>query len=132
MRMTWPTRPSVRWGILLIGMGVGGCAETVPPLGVTPESVLASDDSVFTHEELDPIDLDPGILGPYDMVGRAGRLFFSEGQIWLIDRAGDPFLHLIAATSGEHLQAWGRSGEGPGDFSNVWQVAIRPARPTEG
>ncbi len=109
-----------------------GCSGASPTPAMTEEAVLASDDSVFTHQEWEPVPVVPVPLGPYDMIGRAGRLVFAYGTLWVVDASGDPFVHLLSAKSGEHLRSLGRSGEGPGDFSGLSLIAVRPGHPAEG
>jgi hypothetical protein len=52
------------------------------------------------------------------------------GALWVGDRTGDPFLHLIRLSDGTLVRSVGRRGEGPGDFHDVAAFSIRPGDTT--
>ncbi len=129
----WFRIQHIRWALVSV-LGVLGCAEapSPSPTALTPEAVLASDDSVFSHDGWSLDTLTPTPFGPYDRIGVASWISYADGTVWLTDGSGDPFLHLIAAGSGAYLRSAGRMGDGPGDFSSAWHAAIRPGHPSEG
>lgn len=56
------------------------------------------------------------------LIGEPDDLLARDTLLWVSDRQGEPFLHLLHAQTGVLLRALGRRGAGPGDFA--WPVSL--------
>ncbi len=62
------------------------------------------------------------LLAEHVLIGEPDGLLARDTLLWVSDRQGEPFLHLLHSRTGVLLRAVGRRGAGPGDFS--WPVAL--------
>ena len=93
----------------------GGTTETLPDGTVALSHAALISDSLKGH-----LILATPVIGDPRFMAIAGR------KLWISDRSGDPFLHLIDLATDSFLESRGRTGEGPGDFGEVPQLTMRP------
>lgn len=109
-------RPAARFVLLLtLSAHASACADS----DSAPESAART------------ISADLGALGiPVDSVslevfsrdhafGSPYIVVLSGEILWVADRAGDPFLHMLDTASGQVLRSVGRRGQGPGEFRDA-------------
>jgi hypothetical protein len=54
-------------------------------------------------------------------------MLLNGGLLWVVDYAGEPWLHAFDPVSGAHVWSGGEQGDGPGQFSNVGSLATNHA-----
>ncbi|MBP7621908.1 MAG: hypothetical protein KA745_13140 [Gemmatimonadales bacterium] len=110
-----------RWIVILLLAAACTSAGDGPATETTPEGLQG-----FSTAALNPVMLTgepfiglPTLGTPRDML--------AEGEwLWVSDRAGEPFLHLVHTTRQVEVATFGRKGEGPGDFGGFPQLSLRP------
>jgi hypothetical protein len=53
-------------------------------------------------------------------------LAITANHLWISDRGGDPFMHVIDLYGDSLIRSFGRLGEGPGDFGEAPKLSVRP------
>jgi hypothetical protein len=64
------------------------------------------------------------------VIGDPRFMAITGSTLWVSDRSGDPYLHLIDIANDSFLESRGRTGEGPADYGEVPQLTIRPGDST--
>ncbi len=82
--------------------------------------------ATFLHEEFHPLVLTGEEFTLDPTIGVAAKLFLSGTALWVGDKSGSPFLHVVDAATGVIRRSFGRRGAGPGDFASVVQISSRP------
>ncbi|MEQ9568688.1 MAG: hypothetical protein RLN75_00740, partial [Longimicrobiales bacterium] len=59
------------------------------------------------------------VLSDSPIIGIPTGLQLAESGLWVLDAAGDPFLHLVDPGTGSVERSFGRLGQGPGEFQGV-------------
>ncbi len=60
------------------------------------------------------------------IIGMPRHMATNGAFMWLYDRVGEPYFHLIDLSHHRIAVSYGRSGEGPGDFASVASLQVRP------
>ncbi len=74
-----------------------------------------------------PIPVTGELLVESVAIGQPGRMVVDGDRLWINDKSGDPFLHLVDLRTGSVVRSRGRAGEGPGDFGALVSLSVRPA-----
>lgn len=102
----------------LLGVAVGGAASCGEPAPQTPEPVRpASLEDAFSYEGVVQIEEDPT-----DSIAEPGYFVERRAEGFML---GDRMLPRVRAYDGEGALAasYGRPGDGPGEFLEVWALA---------
>ena len=57
------------------------------------------------------------------LLGRPAALAVVGSTLWIANRGGGPAMFVIDRRTGRKLTAFGRDGEGPGEFRSMWDLA---------
>lgn len=110
-----------RWIVLLSLTAACTSAGDGPATEPTPEGLQA-----FSHAALNPVTLAGEPLLAIPTLGNPRDMIAEGAWLWISDRSGEPFLHLVDAGHGVEVTTFGRKGEGPGDFGGFPQLSLRP------
>lgn len=120
----WEARNArVLLALLVLTAGAGACAARKSRASLDRYFSQRSD---LSESALHPIKLQGEPVAQGSVIGSPGHLSVQGSSLWLSDRKGDPFIHLIDVGSRSILESYGRAGEGPGDFHGVTNLAPRP------
>ncbi len=64
------------------------------------------------------------------IIGRPSHLVLQGEHLWMSDRAGSPFIHLIDLRGRRIEYSEGKDGGGPGDFRVISSLSVRPGDTT--
>src|SRR5690606_22930912 len=99
-------------------LGCGGESEF-------PVTQLEDGSVEIDHSGLPQQNLQGELLVSTEIIGDPRYASVVGRQLWISDRAGDPWLHVIDLEADSIVISFGRTGEGPGDFSEVPQLSNR-------
>jgi hypothetical protein len=80
----------------------------------------------ISHAALKPVLLTGEPVTRDIAIGVPAWMEIQGSTLWLTDRLGDPFVHVVDLRTGRVLVSFGRSGAGPGDFQAVTNMSVRP------
>ncbi|MES2306141.1 MAG: BF3164 family lipoprotein [Gemmatimonadota bacterium] len=118
-----PTHRLFRFiGLTSIVLALGCKLPEAGPATVTDSAGLVR----FSDASLHPVVLTGAPLLESDKIGRPGQMRLIGDLLWVSDRSGDPYIHVVATKRGSLLRSYGASGEGPGDFVSISMMSVRP------
>lgn len=92
-----------------------------PPTEPNAEGLAA-----FSHAGLNPVPLTGEAVLTIPALGMPRDLLAEGAWLWVSDRSGEPFLHLVHLGRRAVVTSFGQAGEGPGDFGGFPQLSLRP------
>ncbi len=101
---------------------VAGCDSPKPQATTTLDDGTVA----LSHAGLIDDSLHGILVAATPAIGDPRYMAVEGSTLWIADRSGDPFLHLIDVGADTVLESRGRSGEGPGDYGEVPQLTRRP------
>lgn len=114
---------AVRRVARIAGLGaLLACGGAPPDTGyyTNPEDLERLND-----QALKPVALAGVRITASPSIGRPSQIGVVGNKLWLSDRSGDPYLHLIDLTSRTIVRSLGQGGEGPGDFHGITRFSVR-------
>jgi hypothetical protein len=111
----------LRAGGLLLAVQLSACGDRSVR---RPET--AQQTEYLAHESLSfsVVPLKLTVFSDDPALGEPQNLLLSGRRLWIIDRAGEPFLHMLDTATGVVLRSMGRKGEGPGEMQDVITGAV--------
>lgn len=121
--------------VALVVLGAVGCADPSPEGSDSGDLAVRTDTTdgvVRVHNEGTPpawelrLETEIGEIGGTDAASPAefGRVvsvaLAPDGRILVADQQADEIR--VFAPDGDHLESWGRSGEGPGEFGSLYSL----------
>ena len=85
-----------------------------------------SDAPVLAHENL-AVDVTPltgSVFSASTRFARLSEIVVAGERLWVADRQGSPFFHVLDTASGMVIRSLGRKGEGPGEFIDVVAMSV--------
>lgn len=83
------------------------------------------------HARLKPIRVSGRIVAQGDYLGQPSSLVFVGDNLLILDKAGTPALHLVAAADGRRIRSFGQPGGGPGEYKSAWSLSRDPRDPSQ-
>lgn len=80
----------------------------------------------LSHAHLPTLALVGAPVVMTQVIGDPRHMTVTGQELWISDRAGDPYLHIIDLSTDSLVLSRGSTGEGPGDFGEVPQLSVRP------
>ncbi len=109
---------------LVVVLAACGSGDHPPPLTQLPDGTPA-----FSHAGLVTDSLTGHLIVATSVIGEPRYMAVSGSELWIADRSGDPYLHVVDLIRDSLVLSRGQDGEGPGDFAEVPQLSVRPGRP---
>lgn len=107
----------------LAALSFQGCESAKPTPRLT---ALADGTPAFSQAGLVTDTLGGQLLVDMPILGDPRYMAVVGSDLWIADRSGDPFLHMIDLRTDSLVFSRGRSGEGPGDFGATPRLSVRP------
>jgi hypothetical protein len=82
-------------------------------------NAISSSALELDHGEFSPVALRSETLSSAPILGRPRLVALSGRLLWVADQAGNPFLHVLDASSGNLVRSLGLRGQGPRDFTMI-------------
>jgi len=98
----------------LLALGVACASSSDAP--VARLDTLADGTIARSHRGLVSDTLVGSVIAAGDGVGDPRGLALVGSHLWIADRAGDPYLHVVDLTGTSSAVPRGARGEGPGDY----------------
>lgn len=99
---------------------VAACGDSDRDGAANTESVPILDES---HLRPETVHVDT--LPREDIFGSVQSVALMGEHLWVVDRRGQPSLHVIDTATGRLVASLGRSGHGPGEFDRALKVFVR-------
>ena len=107
----------------LLALGVACASSSDAP--VARLDTLADGTIARSHRGLVSDTLVGSVIAAGDGVGDPRGLALVGSHLWIADRAGDPYLHVVDLTGTSSAVPRGARGEGPGDYAELPQLSVR-------
>jgi hypothetical protein len=113
-------------GVLALLMMTGcGDRPEADPVTTLPDGTMA-----LSHADLITDSVRGDLVLSTERIGDPRFMTLVGTRLWISDRSGDPYLHVIDLVQDSLVESRGRSGEGPGDYGEVPQLTTRPGDTT--
>ncbi len=106
----------------MLWMVVIACSDTHSsrgPLLASAGNTVAE----MSHVDLHPDDLIGTLVSASPLYGTLDGIAATTSALWVIDMAGDPFVHRIDVATGS-VTSFGRRGEGPGELRGISSLHV--------
>ncbi|HEX6938777.1 MAG TPA: BF3164 family lipoprotein [Longimicrobiales bacterium] len=113
-------RVNRRAGAALLGgalLGALSCEPAAPGYGEPPQ---------LDHSRWAPISLTAGIVTEAEFLGLPRDIEVVGPHLVILDAATDSVVTVVRREDGRLVRAFGRRGEGPGEYSGAWSVDPEP------
>lgn len=121
--MTWNCSDNLARAVLLACVFlIGGCAEERSDAPLVQQTVW----DIGTP----PTALELTLLNDSDSLLSPTAIGVLPEHIVILDSGVDPTISILDRESGAILDAWGRGGQGPGEFMAPWSVQLDPTDPS--
>lgn len=126
-----PPPPTLETPLVAVEPETGEIIETAPPAEPAPEQPAAAAPAVASPLGDFPA-VEPAVLWTFGTCGAAedqlqkpiGVAVDREGNVYVADMVGNRIVKI--GPDGQFLAAWGEKGEGPGRFSEVFDLEVTP------
>ena len=102
---------------------LGVVALTACELSLAPAQ---GDPPELDHALYAPVSLTGVVLHDSELLKLPTRIEWVEDQLVVLDIASDSIIHVLSASTGNHLRSFGRKGEGPGELLGPWSIDSAP------
>lgn len=109
--------------LVLLTLPLVACTDASPP---SRRVIEVGDVALPDHQRFHPVALASEPFSTDTGLGQPVSLLWHDGLLWVVDFAGSPWLHALDPTTGNIRWSGGGSGEGPGQFSFVTNLAGGP------
>ena len=82
--------------------------------------------AVFDHAGLPLLKIHAETLSAANTLGKPSFLALNGSRLWISDRGGNPFLHIVDTATGRIIRSHGRRGDGPEEFRDVVNLLPDP------
>jgi hypothetical protein len=114
-RLRWRGRFVIMAALTLLGCDRGG-----------PGHEAGAVRDPYTLAGRGPVPLSGAAVVSNLVIGAPNYMATQGRTLWVTDRIGDPFVHVIDLTRDHLVVSYGRTGEGPGDLHALANLALRP------
>ena len=115
------TGAALLMGGALVGL-FAACEPRAQGYGDPPE---------LDHSRFDPVRLASEVVTDADFLGLPKEIEVVGQYLVLLDAASDSAVHVVRREDGALVRAFGRRGEGPGEFTGTWSIETVPGNDEE-